>query len=54
LAIDPRQRHLPTPVRAFVDFMRRNARDLCMTYCGFGHREGWRPGIDQQHADGLE
>jgi DNA-binding transcriptional LysR family regulator len=24
----PRQRHLPTPVRAFVDFMRRNARDL--------------------------
>jgi len=28
LAIDPRQRHLPTPVRAFVDFMRRNARDL--------------------------
>jgi DNA-binding transcriptional LysR family regulator len=24
----PRQRHLPTPVRAFVDFMRRRARDL--------------------------
>jgi DNA-binding transcriptional LysR family regulator len=24
----PRQRHLPTPVRAFLDFMRRNARDL--------------------------